>query len=222
MHVLGECLRFGKLGLERDAAQALVWYRRAAAANLALAQARLGVMHQLGEGGLKRSAAAAVRLWRLAAAQGLAAAQSLLSRALMDGDGGDGKSDGGSGGGGGGGGGGGESDGDGAVARDYAAALVWARRAAAAGDAGGEVNLGLLYANGWGVPQDLREAGRCWARAAAAVGPGASEAASEAAVGNLRKLAAMRVGDGEGAAEASLRAVDALREMGCVPTAPPP
>ena len=50
---------------------------------------------------------------------------------------------------------------------DYAAALRFARRAADKGDGGGESSLGALYANGWGVPQDVREGIKWYAKAAA-------------------------------------------------------
>ena len=68
------------------------------------------------------------------------------------------------------------------VAQDYAAALRFAHRAADKGHAGGEVNLGFLYASGWGVPQDVREAIKWWAKAAAQ--------GNETAIKNLRTLAA--------------------------------
>jgi TPR repeat protein len=47
---------------------------------------------------------------------------------------------------------------------DYAAALRFARRAADKGDGGGESNLGALYVQGWGVPQDVREGIKWWAK----------------------------------------------------------
>ena len=65
---------------------------------------------------------------------------------------------------------------------DYAAALRFARRAADKGDGGGESNLGALYANGWGVPQDVREGIKWWAKAAAK--------GQEGAIKNLRRAAA--------------------------------
>ena len=68
------------------------------------------------------------------------------------------------------------------VAQDYAAALRFARRAADKGDATCESHLGLLYANGWGVPQDVREGIKWWAKAAAK--------GKEGAINNLRAHAA--------------------------------
>ena len=79
------------------------------------------------------------------------------------------------------------------VAKDYAAALRFARRAADKGNAVGEANLGVLYANGWGVPRDVREAIKWYAKAAAQ--------GIEGAVANLRAYAA----DGVPEAAAALR-----------------
>ena len=52
---------------------------------------------------------------------------------------------------------------------DYAEAASWYRRVAEQGHAGGQFNLGLLYANGEGVPQDYAEAMK-WYRLAAEQG----------------------------------------------------
>ena len=52
------------------------------------------------------------------------------------------------------------------VELDYAAAMLWARRAADAGNAVGEYNVGVLLYNGWGVPQDKRAAASWFARVA--------------------------------------------------------
>lgn len=46
------------------------------------------------------------------------------------------------------------------VARDYAEALQWRRKAAENGDADAMYNLGAHYANGRGVKRDLQEAAR--------------------------------------------------------------
>ena len=81
----------------------------------------------------------AARLFRLGAEQGDADAQSELARAYINGSG---------------------------VERDYAAAMLWARRSADQGNATGESNVGHLYATGWGVPQDLRAAVLWYSRSA--------------------------------------------------------
>jgi hypothetical protein len=46
------------------------------------------------------------------------------------------------------------------VARDYAEAARWFRKAAEQGNAWGQNAMGLMYTSGWGVPQDDREAAR--------------------------------------------------------------
>ena len=68
------------------------------------------------------------------------------------------------------------------VEKDYDAALRLARRAADKGDAFGERQMGILFANGWGVPKDEREAARWFAKSAAR--------GDEASITNLRELAA--------------------------------
>jgi uncharacterized protein len=49
---------------------------------------------------------------------------------------------------------------------DYATALQLIRPLAVQGDAGGQYYLGIMYANGWGVPQDYAEAARLYRLAA--------------------------------------------------------
>jgi TPR repeat protein len=55
------------------------------------------------------------------------------------------------------------------VTQDYGEAMRWYRKAADQQDALAQYNIGLLYAKGWGVPQDLKEA-RAWMQKAAAGG----------------------------------------------------
>jgi TPR repeat protein len=140
MAELGVRFYYGRRGPIQDHAQALIWLRRAAAANVAGAQTQLGCMHGCGEGGLAVDQKAAFRLLHLAADQGEPNAQANLASAYILGGG---------------------------AAKDYAAALLWARRSAEAGDAGGEANLGVLYVQGWGVPRDVREGVKWLAKSAA-------------------------------------------------------
>jgi TPR repeat protein len=169
MAELGERFFFGLRGSPpKDHAQALIWFRRAAAANMAGAQCQLGVMHARGEGSLAVDDKTAARLWRHAADQGDPVAQGNLAFAYTHGAG---------------------------VAKDYAAALLWARRSAEAGNAGGEFHLGVLYVQGWDVPRDVRE-GIKWLAKAAAQG-------LESAIEVLRQLAA----DGVADAAAALRSL---------------
>lgn len=58
--------------------------------------------------------------------------------------------------------------------RDFAAALVWVRKAAERGDAGEQFNLGSFYFNGWAVPKDDAQA-KLWYGKAAAQGSKAAQ-----------------------------------------------
>ena len=60
----------------------------------------------------------------------------------------------------------------------YAQAAEWYRKAAEQGDAGAQFNLGHLYYDGQGVPQDYGEAVR-WFRLAAAQGQEEAVSAKE-------------------------------------------
>ena len=71
----------------QDAAQAVVWYRKAAERGLAEAQCKLGCCLEKGEG-VARDAAQAVVWYRRAAEQGHAGAQHHLGRLLLEGAGG--------------------------------------------------------------------------------------------------------------------------------------
>ena len=202
MAMLGERFHAGVREAPKNDAQAVVWWRRAAAGNVARAQFNLASMHERGEGGLEKSDANAVVLYRPAAAAGFVDALYNLGNGYYNGRGvpqnhaeavrlwlqaaDKGLA---------------EAEASLAhaymhgkgVAQDYAAALRFARRAADKGHAAGETNLGALYANGWGVPQDVREAIKWWAKAAAK--------GQESAIKNLRILAA----DGVPEAAAALR-----------------
>jgi len=52
---------------------------------------------------------------------------------------------------------------------DYTQAAAWFRQAAEQGHAGAQFSLGLMYDNGWGVPEDDAEAA-FWYRKAAEQG----------------------------------------------------
>jgi TPR repeat protein len=74
---LGIMYRKGE-GVEKDAVQAVQWYRhKAAEQGNAQAQNSLGVMYESGEG-VKKDAVQAVRWYRKAAEQGYADAQAVL------------------------------------------------------------------------------------------------------------------------------------------------
>ena len=167
MDALGERCCHGIRGAPKDDVQALYWWRRAAAANVASAQFNLGIMHRDGEGGLKMSHDEAVKLYRAAAGAGHPGATYDLGFHLSEGLGvpqdraeairlwlqaaekGSAQAE-------------GKLadafiDGEG-VPKDYAAALNFARRAADKGDAGGINALASIYADGLGVPRNLRKA----------------------------------------------------------------
>jgi TPR repeat protein len=66
-------------GVAHDDAEAVRWYRLAAAQGHADAQNNLGIMFENGRG-VAKDTAEAIRLYRLAAAQGVAAATAALQR----------------------------------------------------------------------------------------------------------------------------------------------
>ena len=66
-------------GVAKDDAEAVRWYRLAAAQGIASGQNNLGLMFEEGRGVVK-DAAEAIRLYRLAAAQGQANATASLKR----------------------------------------------------------------------------------------------------------------------------------------------
>ncbi len=123
---------------DKDYAEAMRWYRLAAAQGGANAQFNIGGLYVSGRG-VSQDYAEAMRWYRLAAAQGDADAQSSIGVLYENGQG---------------------------VSQDYAEAMRWYRLAAAQGDADGQFNIGDLYANGHGVSQDYAEAMRWFQKAA--------------------------------------------------------
>jgi TPR repeat protein len=53
--------------------------------------------------------------------------------------------------------------------------MRWYRRAAEHGDVAAEYGIGLLYANGWGVPSDIGEAAQWMQKSASAGNPDARD-----------------------------------------------
>lgn len=125
-------------GVEKDAAQALRWYRRAAELGDAAAAFQAGQMLDKGVGA-PRDVAAATGLMRQAADKGLPAAQVAVGLRYRDGVG---------------------------VAADSDLAFAWLTRAAARGDRDGQYHLGELHAAGLGTPVDHLEALRWFELAA--------------------------------------------------------
>lgn len=137
---LGEMFEFGE-GVERDYAQAAVWFRKAAEQGNVFAQQELGWLYMNGEGVPQDYGQAAIWL-RKAAEQGDTWAQLNLADIYHLGQG---------------------------IPKDDTQAAYWTRRAAEQGDARGEDNLASLYSTGRGVPQDYVQA-FIWFRKAAEKG----------------------------------------------------
>jgi localization factor PodJL len=125
-------------GVRADAAEARIWFTRAADKGSAPAAYRLGSLHEKGQGG-EKSAVEALRLYSLAAKAGNVKAMHNL--AVMHAEGTTGKP-------------------------DYAAAARTFRMAAERGVRDSQYNLGVLYARGLGVEQNLAESFRWFAIAA--------------------------------------------------------
>ena len=183
--------------------QAFAWQQRAAAGNLACAQVSLGLAHEQGQCGLPVNFSEAIRYFRLAAAQGQydgmfslgccyrigrgvpldlvesarlfrmsaelghVGAQSNLATYYIMGIGG--------------------------LPVDYAAAMLWARRAADQGCAAAEYTIGKIFAEGLGVNHDMDAAVACFSRAAAGDNANAKDILLKlAAVGLPGAIAALR------------------------------
>jgi TPR repeat protein len=135
-------LRF-ELGRAYDAdknyAEALKSFRKAAESSFALAQVNLGALYFNGQG-VEKDYGEAAKWDRLAAGQGLAPAQAALGALYVSGQG---------------------------VTQDYIEAEKWLRLAAAQGFARAQNSLAALYANGQGVERNYAEARKWYASAAA-------------------------------------------------------
>jgi uncharacterized protein len=135
---LGQAFDGGSLGVAKNEAEAVKWYRRAAEQNDAGAQCALGVCYANGQG-VAKDEAEAVKWFGKAAEQNDALAQYNLGIACHDGRG---------------------------VAKHEAEAVKWFRKAAEQNYAKAQNNLGSCYYNGQGVAKDEAEAVK-WFRKAA-------------------------------------------------------
>lgn len=133
------------LGVPRDDAEAVNWYRRAAGRGYAPAQLALGISHDQGRG-VPQSLSMAMKWYRLAAQQGDVTAQVTLGLIYGSGRG---------------------------VPQNHWQALKWFGLAAEQGNATAQNNLGLLYARGEGVAEDDLQA-YVWFSLAAAAGDAAA------------------------------------------------
>ncbi|MDB4723205.1 sel1 repeat family protein [Akkermansiaceae bacterium] len=82
-NVNGSEYRYGYAPIEKDAEEAVKWYRKAADQGNATAQYNLGLSYDYGEG-VEKDAEEAVKWYRKAADQGIAAAQKNLGWVLFD------------------------------------------------------------------------------------------------------------------------------------------
>jgi TPR repeat protein len=135
---LGGAYFFGDLGLAKDEALAVKWYRKAAEQGLADAQRILGMCYING-GGVAKDPVQAVKWFRSAAEQGNPLAQLDLALCYHSGDG---------------------------LAEDAMESVKWARKAAEQGNAQAQFNLGTCYQCGDGVPKDEVEAVKWYRKAA--------------------------------------------------------
>jgi TPR repeat protein len=140
-HQLGVMLFHGQ-GVQKNSAEAALWYRRAAEQGYAPSQTNLAIMHQFGQG-IPQNFQEALVWYRRAADQGIAAAQHNLGSMYENGQG---------------------------VAQNIQEAVGWYRRAGEQGTGTAQANaqfqLGLIYATGRGMPQNFQEALVWYGRAA--------------------------------------------------------
>ena len=129
------------IGVAKDDAEAVSWYRKAADQGHANAQDNLGWMYQNGLG-VEQNYIEAVSWYRKAADQGHANAQNNMGWMYQNGLG---------------------------VEQNYIEAVSWYRKAADQGHANAQNNMGWMYQNGLGVTQDETEAVK-WYRLAAKQG----------------------------------------------------
>jgi len=135
---LGSAFSFGDIGVAKDEAEAVKWYRKAAEQNYATAQVSLGVCYQYGQG-VAKDEAQAVKWYRKAVQQNLALAQASLGVCYQNGQG---------------------------VAKDEAEAMKWYRKAAEQNDPRAQCYLGWGYYSGQGVAKDEAEAVKWYRKAA--------------------------------------------------------
>lgn len=173
MEALGRMLVQGK-GVQKDAAKAVAWFRRAANLGDPPAQASLGLMYEYGLGVENKNAAEAMRWQKKATQGGNAESFGVLGHYLIDGIGGERNCkeaakilvE-------------GSQTGDAlsmnnlgylyyigcGVEKDLAKAFAWYREAADRDLPLGLYNLGLAYQNGRGVEKDNAEAKKFFAKA---------------------------------------------------------
>jgi TPR repeat protein len=135
---VGTAFYVGKLGVAKDAVEAVKWFRKAVEQNHGQAQLSLGVCYAVGEG-VADDEVEAVKWWRKAAEHNLAWAQLFLGESYAEGKG---------------------------VEKDESHAVKWYRKAAEQNLAGAQYELGVCYSKGTGVAKDEPEAVKWYRKAA--------------------------------------------------------
>lgn len=136
---ISEWMEKGKEALEnKDYAEAIKWYHKAAERGYAIAQTNVGFMYYSGQG-VSCNYAEALKWYLKAAEQGHAIAQTNVGCMYYNGEG---------------------------VNCDYAEALSWFHKAADQGLATAQFNLGLMYYHGQGVSPNYTEALKWYRKAA--------------------------------------------------------
>lgn len=133
----------GGEGVAADQAQAVAWYRKAAEQDDAYGMMQLG-SHLRDGRGAAWSEAEAMQWFEKAAQKGYAPAQSSLGQGYLIGLGRD----------------------AGQGRQDYQQAAYWFDLAAKQGEGFALINLGVMYENGWGLPQDIDRARQLYTQAA--------------------------------------------------------
>jgi uncharacterized protein len=136
-YLLGVCYKDG-LGVAKNEAETIKWWRKAAAQGHSQAQFGMGWQYRSGEG-IAKDLSEAEKWFRLSAEQGNSHAQFSLGLAYHGGDG---------------------------VSQDINEAIKWYRKAAEQGNKEAQAALGLAYNIGQGVPKNNAEAAK-WYRLAA-------------------------------------------------------
>jgi len=143
-------------GVPQDQATAVAWFRKAAEAGNTHAMRQLG-MHLRQGAGVAWSEGEAMQWFQKASDAGDTRAQSQLAFGYMWGLGKD----------------------AGQGHQDYGRAAYWYGQAARAGDPVALLDLGVLYANGWGVTQDIEQARAYFSKAASGGMPAIAATAQE-------------------------------------------
>lgn len=138
LNALGNAYTNALLGVKRDYAEALRWYRRAADKGFAPAQFNLGLAYELGRG-VPVDERQAFKHYLMAAEQGFAAAQFNVGNMYSAGRG---------------------------VGQDLFEANLWFKQAAEKGIIEAQFNLGLAYETGRGFKKDETQAARWYKQAA--------------------------------------------------------